>query len=179
MVLIISNQGYPKDDELLYRIDYFAMGIPCEGGILIVGKDAQGREYKPKINPDLKRHSYKTPRGSNYAIPIGSDPAKNHPALSFPFLVNCKLSSAEVVAKADANESFSDELDMRVMDEYEKQLELENGISNLFKFLVSYAILELADVTVAGGIRNHFWGELYIPKTDEIEKFLELHRSLF
>lgn len=104
MVKIISERGYPKDDELLFIVDHFRT-IPCEGVFLIVGKDSQGREYKPKNEPAV-RSSYILPSGVEHGVPVGSDPEKNHPAIYFPFQLNCRLSSSEIVAKADANEAF-------------------------------------------------------------------------
>lgn len=176
MVKIISEHGYPMDSELLVRVDYFIKARPCEGGILIVGKDSQGREYKPKNEPTV-RSSYVLPSGVQYGVAVGSDPEKNHPAIYFPFELNCRLSSSEIVAKADANEDFFDALDMKVRDDSGKPISLDESLDKLFKFVASYAVLELADITVQGGVRNHFWGEMYIPKASDIEKFLEAYRG--
>ena len=172
MVKIMSEQGYPKDGELLVRVDYFIK----EGGILIIGKDNQGREYKPKNEP-AARNSYVLPSGVHYGVAVGSDPEKNHPAVYFPFKINCRLSFSEIVAKADANEVFFDALDMKVMDDSGKPISLEERLDKLFKFVASYAVLELADIAVQGGVRNHFWGEMYIPNALDIEKFLEAYRG--
>ena len=173
---IMSEQGYPKDGELLVSVDYFIKARPCEGGILIVGKDSQGREYKPKNEPAV-RNSYVLPSGVQYGVAVGSDPEKNHPAMYFPFELNCRLSSSEIAAKANANEDFFDALDMKVMDDSRKSIPLEESLDKLFKFIVSYAVLELADITVQGGVRNHFWGEMYIPNAPDIEKLLEAYRG--
>lgn len=175
MVKIISQQGYPQDDELLMRVDYFVRARPCEGGILIVGKDSQSREYKPK-NETTLNGSYLLPSGTQYSVAVGNE-QENHPALYFPFQLNCGLTSSEIVAKADADEDFFDALEMRVMDDFQKQISLSDGPDKLFKFVVGYAVLELADITVRGGVRNHFWGEIYIPRTSEIEKLLETYRG--
>jgi len=176
MAKIMSKQGYPKDSELLVRVDYFIKPGPCEGGILIIGKDSQGREYKPKSEPTV-RSSYVLPSKMHYSVPVGSDPERNHPAIYFAFELNCRLSSSEIVAKADADEDFFDALDMKVMDDSRKPISLEGSLDKLFKFIASYAVLELADITVQGGVRNHFWGEMYIPKAPDIEKLLEAHRG--
>ncbi len=175
MVKIISEQGYPQDHELLIRIDYFIRARPSEGGILIVGKDSQGREYKPK-HETTTNGSYLLPSGTQYSVAVGNEP-ENHPALYFPFQSNCGLTSSEIVAKADANEDFFDVLEMRVMDDSQKPISLCDGVDKLFKFVIGYAVLELADITVRGGVRNHFWGEINIPRTSEIEKLLGAYRE--
>jgi hypothetical protein len=176
MVNIISEQGYPKDNQILARVDYFIKARPCEGGILIIGKDSQRREYKPKNNPKV-RDSYTLPSGLNYAVPRGRGPEENHPAIFFPFNLNCRLSSSEITAKADANEDFMEDLEMVIMDEYGKPISLDNSINNFFKFLACWAVLELADVTMQGVVRNHFWGEMYVPRNPDFEKFLEEYRK--
>ena len=175
MVKIISKQGYPADHQLLIRIDYFIKPRPSEGGILIVGKDPQGREYKPK-HEAIANGSYLLPSGTQYSVALGNN-EENHSALYFPFQLNCGLTSSEIVAKVDANEDFFDALEIRVMDDSRKPISLSDGVDKLFKFVVGYAVLELADFTVQGGVRNHFWGEIYIPKNQDIERLFETHRG--
>lgn len=176
MVKIISQQGYPQDGELLVHVDYFIKERPCEGGILIVGKDGQGIEYRPKSVP-ISRGSYRLPSGAQYSVAVGDNPEKDYPAIFFPFELTCSLSSAEVAAKADANEDFFDALDMKVMDESREPIVLEESLVKLFKFFGTWAVLDLADATVQSAIRNHFWGEMYIPRAPDIESLLEQYRN--
>ncbi len=174
MVKIISQEGYPHDRELLIRIDYFVKARPCEGGILIVGKDANGKEYTPKGEPSVGG-SYLLPSGTQYNVAAGNE-LENHPALYFPFVVDSKLTSFEIAAHADNDQDFSDELDLKVMDGSQKPISPEESLDRIFTFVVSYAVLELADIAVRGGVRNHFWGEIYIPQTSDLEKALEMYR---
>lgn len=176
MVAIISKEGYPKDNELFVRVDYFIKASPSEGGILIIGRDSQGKEYKSK-KESQEKCSFSLPSRTHYSVAMGSNPKENHPAAYFPFELKCSLSSPEISAKADANEDFTDALDMKVMDESGKPISLDKDISNIFKFIASWAVLEIADTVRQGGVRNHFWGEMYIPKAPDIEKFLEVYRE--
>lgn len=112
MVKIMSNQGYPEDNEVLTRVDYFPKVTQSEGGILIVGKDSQGREYKPKNEPAV-RSSYVLRPGKSYRVPIGNDPRENHPALFFPFELRHNLSCQEIVeANKRGLEEFLSKFDL-------------------------------------------------------------------
>ena len=62
------------------------------------------------------------------------------------------------------------------MDDLRMPVSLNRSLDKFFKYLASYAVLELADMTMHGKLVNHFWGEMYIPRAFIIEKFLESYR---
>lgn len=173
--MIRSDQGYPRDDELLTRVDYYITVSPCEGGILIVGKDSRGTEYKPKTEPAV-RSFYVLPSGSQYSVPVGSDPEKNHLAIYFPFQLdtrrwNPKISN-EALEAQDFDDKFFDKFDLTLMDESKQRISLDTEVEGIFKKIAVWGAYELK-----GLVRNHFWGEMYLERTPALEKFLEAHRG--
>jgi len=175
MVKIISDQGYPKDDGVLIRVDYYNTDSLCEGGILIVGKDSQGREYKPKIEPAV-RSSYVLPSGTQYGVAVGSDSEKNHPAIYFPFQLDTRRWNPEIIdgvlEAQNINDEFFDKFDLTLMDESMRSISLDAEVEGIFKEIAVLGAYELK-----GLVRNHFWGELYGERTPVLEKFLEAYRG--
>ncbi len=171
MVTIISDKGYPEDDQVLTRVDYYIKVSPSEGGILIVGKDSQGREYKPKNEPAV-RSSYVLPSGAHYRVAVGSDPEKNHPAIYFPFELNARLGYPEILDVKAFDDEFFSKFDLTLMDESMQKISLDAEVEGIFKEIAVWGAYELA-----GLVRNHFWGEMYRERTPALEKFLEAYRS--
>ena len=173
--MIMSKQGYPEADEVLTRVDYYITASPCEGGILIVGKDSQGREYKPKTKHAV-RSSYVLPSGTQYSVPVGSDPEKNHPAIHFPFQLDTRRWNPRTIDGAleeqDFDDKFFDNFDLTLMDESMRGISLDGEVGRVFKEIAVWGAYELK-----GLVRNHFWGEMYRERTPALEKFLEAYRS--
>ena len=172
--MIISEQGYPKADEVLARVDYYLTAFPCEGGILIVGKDINGRDYKPKTEPAV-RSSYVLPSGTQYGVPVGSDPEKNHPAIHFPFQLETRHWNPRIIdgtlEAQDFDDEFFDKFDLTLMDESMQRISLDEEVGRVFQEIAVWGAYELK-----GLVRNHFWGEMYRERTPVLEKFLEAYR---
>jgi len=172
MVAIVSNQGYPNDNEVLARVDYFITDSPSEGGIIIIGKDSQGREYRPK-HESAVRNSYTLPSGMSYSVPIGSNPEKNHSAIYFPFGLRSRIGYPEILNVKDFDDEFFDKFDLTLMDDAMQRIfPLSAEVERVFKKIAIWGALELADL-----IGNHFWGEMYCERTTALEKFLERLRE--
>ncbi len=173
--MIMSEQGYPKADEVLAIVNYFITVSPCEGGILIVGKDSKGREYKPKTEPAV-RSSYILPSGTQYGVPIGSDPEKNHPAIHFPFRLDTRRWNPRIIdgvlEEQDFDDEFFDKFILTLMDESKQGISLDGKVGRVFKGIAVWGAYELK-----GLVRNHFWGEMYHERTPAFEKFLETYRG--
>ena len=171
MVAIVSNQGYPNDNKVLARVDYF-ISSPSEGGILIIGKDGQGREYEPKGKSAI-RGSYTLPSGANYSVPIGSDLGKNYPAIFFSFELVSRLGYPDILNVKDFDDEFFDKFDLTLMDDAMQRIfPLSAEVERVFKKIAIWGVLELA-----GLIGNHFWGEMYCERTTALEKFLKRLRE--
>ncbi len=170
MLEIISKEGYPKDNQIMARLDYF-IGSNIEGGILIVGKDSQGREYRPRNKPPIIG-SYTLPSGSNYSVPVGKTPA-----IFYPFELNAKLRYPEILETEQFDDEFFSKFDLQLMGESRERIKLEGDVERLFKEIACWGAWELACATEAGAVRNHFWGEMYRERTGSLEKFLEQYRD--
>ncbi len=174
MVAIISKQGYPKDNEVLAIVNYF-VGVPCEGGILIVGQDSQGREYNPRNEPQTGG-CYVLPSGTIYTVAIGSDPEKNHPAIYFSFQLDRQRWQPNIVGgvlKETFDDAFFSKFDLVLMDDARKAIHpLDAEVERAFKEIAVWGAYELA-----GSPKNHFWGEMYRERTPALEQFLEAYRG--
>lgn len=193
MVKIISKRGYPKADEVLVIVDYYINASPSEGGILIVGKDSQGREYKPKTEPAVRSfyvlpsgtRSYVFPSetqscvlfsGTLYSVAVGSNPEKNHPAIHFPFQLETRRWNPRIIygtlEKQDFDDEFFDKFDLTLMNETRQRISLDGEVGWIFKEIAVWGAYELK---ISG--RNSFWGEMYRERTPALEKFLEDYRG--
>lgn len=170
MVRIISEQGYPKDEQVIVRVDYYIKVSPCEGGILIVGKDSQGREYKPKNEPQ-NRGFYVLPSGTCYSVAVGSDPEKNHPAIYFPF----ELQRHGEPKSTDPHDEFIKKFGLTLRDEAMQRIILDTEVEQIFKEIACWGAFELSEDTRVGKVSSHFWGEMYRERTPVLEKFLEAY----
>ncbi|MBN2043158.1 MAG: hypothetical protein JW754_05125 [Candidatus Aenigmarchaeota archaeon] len=180
MVSIISEKGYPHDGKILTLLNYYERYISVrEGGVLIVGKDSQGKEFKPKNKPYVRSY-YTLPSGSSYSVPVGSEPKKNHPAIHFPFQLEYNLSTEEILeenkTEAESN-NFMRKFNLTLMDESFHGIELNAQNEEWFKYLTIWGAFELAQDVVSGRVSNHFWGEMYHELTPELEEFLKDHRK--
>ena len=174
-MMIMSEQGYPENGEVLVRLDYYLDSPSDQGGILIVGKDSRGVEYKPKKSTAAE-HSYVLPSGTIYTVPVGSLPENNHPAIYFPFRLNRKRWEPEIadgVLQAPSfDDGFSGKFYLTLMDESMKEITLESELEKRFKKITVWGAYELT-----GLLRNHFGGEMYIETTPALEEFLEIYRG--
>ena len=175
MLYIISKEGYPKNNQILARVDYFILEGHCSGGILIVGKDSQGIEYKPKGEP--RKCIYSMPqKGATYSIPIDNE--MGHPAIYFGFELKHNLSSQEIIdANKEGYDKFLSKFDLTLMDESLHKISLDAEIEEFFKYIAAWGAFELAEDARLGKISNRFWGEIYRERTSALEKFLELYRG--
>lgn len=171
MVKIISEQGYPDDDQVLVRVEYFIKESPSEGGILIVGKDGNGRVYLPKKYPEV-RSSYTLPYGGTFGVPVGSDPEHNHPAIYFPF----ELRRHDNPKSTDPDDVFLSKFDLSLMDDYMNRITLDETMDEFFKEIACWGPFELSEDTKCGKVSNHFWGEMYRERISSLEEFLEEYR---
>ena len=101
------------------------------GGYLLVGKDINGRDYKPKTEPAV-RSSYVLPSGTQYGVPVGSDPEKNHPAIHFPFQLETRHWNPRIIdgtlEAQDFDDEFFDKFDLTLMDESMQRISLDEKI---------------------------------------------------
>lgn len=172
--MILSEQGYPKDDQILARIDYFR-GIASEGGIFIIGRDSNGREYKPKQG-DGKRSLYKLPSDINFSVPIEVNSASNYPAIYFPFQLDSSRWQPKIIDNTLEKQSFDEEFfkkfDLTLMNESMQTIKLQGELESIFKQFAVYGAYELK-----GLVSNHFWGEMYKRRNTILEKFLDQYRN--
>lgn len=170
MVEIISEEGYPKNNQILARVDYF-VDSPPEGGILIIGKDSKGREYRPK-NKSPNKGLYELPSGKLYSVP-----EDENLAIFYPFNLNDRIGYPEILETKDFNDEFFSKFDLKLMDDSFRIIKLEKDVERTFKKIACWGVWELACLTEAGAVKNHFWGELHCERTDSLEKFLEKYRN--
>lgn len=168
MVRIISEKGYPKTDEVVAIASYNINAFICEGGVLIVGRDSQGREYKPRTEPAV-RSSYVLPSGEHYGVAIGSDQEKNHPAIHFPFQTDTRRWNQKILdvtlEEKDFDDEFFDNFDLTLMNEAMQRISLDRAVGRIFKEIIVF------------GVKNYFWIEMYCKRTPALEDFLENYRG--
>ncbi|MBN2367540.1 hypothetical protein JXC34_00850 [Candidatus Woesearchaeota archaeon] len=63
------------------------------------------------------------------------------------------------------------------MGESLNQLPVETQIEEWFKKIAAWGAFELAEDTRIGKISTHFWGELYLERTPDLETFLQTYRG--
>ncbi|MFH1508704.1 MAG: hypothetical protein ABIE68_00900 [bacterium] len=164
MLCIISDQGYPKDGNVMARVELY-LDNPFEGGIMILGKDSQEKEFKPKHEPG---GSYALPSGKQFRVPVG-----NHSVLYFPFELNCSIGTQEIKKYEHIDDEFFRHFDLVLMDEFMERIELNDSeIERFFKKMVIWGRLELIGV-----LATHFWGEVYQERTPVVEEFLNRFRK--
>lgn len=162
---ILSEHGYPRDDELLVRVDYYIGRSPNEGGILIVGKDSQGREYESKN--EQESDYYVLPSGLHY-MDRGRGKEKDYPALFFPF----QLTPRPEEFDPDDQDEFYRHYEFTLLDECMQKIPLDAKLERAFKELAIWAAWELH-----GALATHFWGETYGEREPYLERFLERFRK--
>ena len=158
-----------------FRTDYFVKVSPCEGGILVVGKDRYGKKYKLESAPAVRSY-YTLPSRTEYGVAVGSDPEKKHPAIFFPYTLNRQRWQPKFVDGVLEQQAFDDEFyskfDFVLMDEAFQIISLDAEVGRLFKEIAVWGAYELAEL-----MKNHFWGEMYRGRTPALEKFLEAYRG--
>ncbi len=168
MIAIRSEQGYPRDGQILASVDY-VIGSPSEGAILLIGKDRQGREYGARKTTGT---SYKYPSGIELRIPRDGDKQKNYPALFFGFRLNSSRWQPKTTGgwleAPEFNDDFFSKFDLELMDENMQSVSVPDPeIEREFKMMAFWGRYELH-----GLLRNHFWGEMYFHRSPAWEKFL-------
>lgn len=169
MVSIFSKAGFPKDNQLLFRVDYFIKQSPSEGGILVAGKDGAGHEYKPLVEHE-RDGTFVLPSGRRYSpSSVGNN---DYPAIFFPFELTARIRYPEIV-EAEQNAEFFKRFDVSLFDgAMQKIPALDAEVEAVFKEVAVWGAFELA-----GQLRNHFWGEMYRTRTPALEAFLENYRA--
>ena len=170
MLAIHSNKGYPKDDQLLLRVDYFIGGhqdFIGDGVFFVIGKDSKGIQYVPAKETDPSI-GFKTPNDMYFHISSGP-----HPVIHFPYRFGFR--DLDMLKKKKFKEEFFEEyVDLQLMDQDMNDIhEIDIKIKNVFMFLGCWAWDELRDV-----LANHFWGEMYTEKIPEWEVFLQKFRKI-
>ncbi len=173
MMAISSKQGYPNDDQLLIRVDY-RLGIQPDGIILIVGKDSQGKEYRPRT---AQEGSYQYLSGGMVSVPHDLDERKNYPALFFSFQLNSSRWQPKIVDGRLEETKFDDDFyrkfDFKLLDEKAQSIVFPDTETEMeFKELAVWGAYELHGLLAA-----HFWGEMYVHRDSTWEKFLEEYRG--
>lgn len=178
---MVMLDKYPEEGKLGIRVDHFIYE-GHEGSILIVGKDSKGEVYYPR-NPDGTKniqvpHSYETPSECCFSVPVGSDLEKNYPALQFPYRISKRTEEFNLRRwlESNTNENLLDNFMLQLFPAVNSHsIEIKDcKVNKFFKTLAVWPLVELASIDAP---RNHFWGELYLPRIPELEVFLEDFRG--
>lgn len=196
---MIRIQEYPKNHEIAVIVYYFfeyPFSRLSEGIFLVIGKDNQGKEYKPRH--EVTGYSYALPSGKYCDVPGGR---KKYPAIYFPFKLSHQLKQPEIfnaeifddkfwskikmtfinetvqkVAPIKPPENFGDEflskLDLILMDETTQKIFLIEPVEKIFKEIAARGIWKSANLS-----QCYFWEEVYRKRTSALEEFLEEFRE--
>ena len=147
-----------------------------EGGLLIVGKDSKGLEYRPKVGP-ISRGTYVLPSKYQYSVPVGSI-EQDLPAIFFSYtLAHNFWMSEEVIDAYNDDEDFTGKFKLELFDGADL-IPLEGNVERLFKKVTTECAAEFAESTANGNLVNHFQGVFNCRNNPELEEFLGKYRAI-
>lgn len=176
---MVMLDKYPEEGKIGIRVDHFICD-GYEGSILIVGKDSKGCVYYPR-NPDGTKNlavpsSYQTCSKVHFSVPVGSDPEKNYPALQFLYRISERERDFDMGRwmRDNPNGELRDKFMLMLFPDVDSpSIEIKDPkVNAFFKTLAVWPIVEMAGV-----LANGFFGELYVPRSSELEAFLEDFRG--